>query len=94
MASVGRSERYEIGFNATLTVFYRRVPPTVHEVYARRFRQVESNASGLETDKEYGDMYIVHLQARVSTAFNHKPSRVPTEVFNCCITSLRAHGTL
>lgn len=73
MASVGRSERHKTGFNTALTVFYRRVPPAIHEVYAGRFRQVESNASGLETDKEHGDMYVVHLQIRVSTASGHEP---------------------
>ena len=39
---------------------YRRVPPAVHEIYARRLRQIEGNASGLETDEEYRNVNVVH----------------------------------
>ena len=40
----------------------RRVPPAIHKVHPRCFSQVKRHAAGLQTDEEYGDVYVIHFE--------------------------------
>lgn len=46
-----------------LTVLDGWIPPAVHKVDARGFRQIQRDTSGLQADKEDSNMYVVHCGA-------------------------------
>jgi hypothetical protein len=73
----------------------RRIPPTIHKVHSRCFSQVQRHATGLQTDEEYGDIYIIHFE-RFFSDYNAiiGPCTGLTEMLNSGIPCLGAHRTL
>jgi hypothetical protein len=73
----------------------RRIPPAIHKVHSRCFSQVERHATGLQTDEEYGDVYIIHFERKKNSGHDAiiGPCTVLTEILNSGIPRLRAHRT-
>lgn len=70
-----------------LTVFDSGVPPTVHEIDARGFRQVERDTTSLQGHQENSHMDIGHCKFGVRNA--NMPTK-PFSILKCWMVASRA----